>query len=238
MAEAIIEIKNSEAKLVDLRTEANSVSIQLASAYSELDNVKKQKEAIDLEVINAVKSLNLIVSKRLAEENRILELKSDFSKKQDEHRFVLNNSDKESKSVIRELNKINLSLISARDEENTMKDKLKGYDDKIKSQKPLIDSILALENEKKGLEKEKDLARLDLDILIKTKNDELASLQKDMNVVLKKINALKQDTEAAIYAKKKVEDECFRIKSDLDEYKQRIELAWAQVFPGRNMPML
>lgn len=229
-----LESKNLIITSAELRKQAADLSIIISSRNEQI--MKYNKE---LEIIKQSKS---------KEEGRLLEIQN---KKQ---KLILECSDLENQKIVKieeirhlkddkkeplkELNRLNSWIITAKQEADIKYSKNKEFDKKLSEKKELVNKVLKIENDTKELEKKKDLLRLDIDSLIIEKNRQISLFTEQIDKIKQEINGLQEQAKFALIRKTRIDNESTRKIEDLNQYTERIRVVWDKVFPGVNMPML
>lgn len=229
-----VAIKNKEFTIAELRKEASdlaneitSVNLKIKLANIDLDKIK---EKVEIEKANLVYILEV-------QKNSNLEM-ANLSTHKKTITEEIDNLESKKPKLLKELDRYNSWISTAKDEYEKLVLKNKEYETKLSEKAKNVEIIFKLENEIKGLEEIRDLLRLENDGLRETGQKEINFQKEEISKIQLKIEELKKDAEYAEIKKRKIDDECSQRKRDLDIYYTRILEVWNKVFPGRNMPMI
>ena len=233
-----IEVRNMEATLASLRSEAKRVSNEIASNYLKSSELGKEVSVLQKAKEDEINVLNAMVLKQKEEEFLRQKKRDEFVKEIQDFKDSIEQAKIEKREGQKELKRINEWVLSAKKEEELFQNKLNDYENKISQRKPLIEEILKLENEIISKNKERDRVCLEYDVLVSQKIEEFDDLQRKILGANDELKSAILQVEYAKNEKQKIDNECTLKTNDLAEYAFRIKEVWNQVFPDKNMPML
>ena len=233
---------NLQATIFELKNEAKNVAKEIASANFDRDKAVQEKQEAIKELSNIrneceiTSKIEVDLQKKI-DTNRVVfhDESISFKEKKEQER---NQFKKEEKEYLKELNRLNISILEAKDEEEKYVDKLFLMKQKIESQNELFEKILTLENDISGLEKKRDALKIENQSLIDHAELEIEILQGKIEEIKKQIIQLNLEAEYARIAKQRIDDEAVHKSHDLKIYYSRVKHVWDEVFPGRNMPII
>lgn len=238
MAEDIIEIKNLNVTIAELRQESIHLSDIITSANLELKNAERELNEFLKKSDDIKKKEERDLSEIIKKKEEIDLNCSDLKKEIINHKESIKQLGEEKKVSQKELNKFNSWILTAKEEFKKLDLKNKEFDKVISKKEKDVNKVLKLENEIKGLEKKRDLLRLENDALNEAGKNEIVFQKTRIDKITEEIERLKKEAEYAQIKKKRIDNECTLKTQDLIKYTDRVKTVWEKVFPGKRMPML